>query len=180
MVPYLVQHMLHQIKASQFYTDLGLQKAAFKCLQMVKFKDFSRPLSVFQGRFYFQRLFKTVLYIRVLFKPMRTLATNHSAGDNIHISIYNSAVFHVFFFLLSADFKINFSKKILQEHYQSLVSKSERHFVCTDLGPNCLQRISADSNSLLARKEASATFTQLMHTKGYDSIKIISNKMLYE
>ena len=26
MVPYLVQHMLHQIKAPQFYTDLGLQK----------------------------------------------------------------------------------------------------------------------------------------------------------
>ena len=23
---YLVQHMLHQIKASQFYTDLGFQK----------------------------------------------------------------------------------------------------------------------------------------------------------
>ena len=33
MVLYLVQHMLHQIKALQFYTDLGL-------LEMVKFKDF--------------------------------------------------------------------------------------------------------------------------------------------
>ena len=26
---YLVQHMLHQIKAPQFYTDLGLQKHCF-------------------------------------------------------------------------------------------------------------------------------------------------------
>ena len=39
-----------------------------------KFKDLSRPLSVFQGKFYFQGLFKTVLYIQVLFKPVRTLA----------------------------------------------------------------------------------------------------------
>ena len=31
---YLVQHMLHQIKAQQFYTDLGLQQ------KIVEFKDF--------------------------------------------------------------------------------------------------------------------------------------------
>ena len=31
----------------------------------------------------------------------------------------------------------------------------ERHFVGPDLGPNCLQRLSADDNSLLARKEIS-------------------------
>ena len=46
---------------------------------MVKFKDFSRPLSVFQVLFktnlIFQGLFKTVLYFKVLFKPVRTLAT---------------------------------------------------------------------------------------------------------
>ena len=40
---------------------------------MVKLKDFSRPLSVFQGKFCFQGLFKTVLYIQVLFKSVRTL-----------------------------------------------------------------------------------------------------------
>ena len=40
---------------------------------MVKFKDFSRPLSAFQGKFCFQGLFKTVLYIQVLFKSVRTL-----------------------------------------------------------------------------------------------------------
>ena len=32
------------------------------------------PLSVFQGKFCFRGLFKTVLYIQVLFKPVRTLA----------------------------------------------------------------------------------------------------------
>ena len=40
-----------------------------------KIQSFSRPLSVFQtctfqGQFYFQGLFKTVLYIQVLFKPV--------------------------------------------------------------------------------------------------------------
>ena len=44
--------MLHQIK-THFYTDLGLQK----------FKDFSRPLSIFlyfQGKFNFQGLFQDI------------------------------------------------------------------------------------------------------------------------
>ena len=44
---------------------------------MVKFKDFSRPLSVFQVLFkakcIFNDFFKTVLYIQVLFKPVQTL-----------------------------------------------------------------------------------------------------------
>ena len=42
---YLVQHLLHQIKAPQFYTDLDLQKQCWILLYMVKFKEFSRPLS---------------------------------------------------------------------------------------------------------------------------------------
>ena len=45
---------------------------------MVKFKYFSRPLSgfssTFQGKFNFQGLFKTVLYIQALFKPVRTMS----------------------------------------------------------------------------------------------------------
>ena len=66
--------MLHQIKEPQFYTDLGLQKQCWILLQMVKFKDdFSRPLSVFQVLFKANFIFKTVLYIQVLFKPVRTL-----------------------------------------------------------------------------------------------------------
>ena len=61
---YLVQHMLHQIKAHQFYTDLGLHlqccptenskiQGLFKALQWFSitdlvFKDFSRKPSIFK------------------------------------------------------------------------------------------------------------------------------------
>ena len=50
--------MLHQIKAPQFYTDLSLQKQNWILMQMVKFKDFSRPLSVFQVLFKANFIFK--------------------------------------------------------------------------------------------------------------------------
>ena len=43
---YLVQHMLHQIKAQQFYTDLGLYQQCL-VIQKGEFRDFSRPLSDF-------------------------------------------------------------------------------------------------------------------------------------
>ena len=64
---YLVQHMLHQIKTPQFYTDLGLQIVlnplvngkiqgvfkAFECFQVLFkanliFKDFSRQSCLFK------------------------------------------------------------------------------------------------------------------------------------
>ena len=43
-------------------------------------------------------------------------------------------------------FKINFFKKFFQEHRVSngLNLDQDRHFVGRDLGPNCLQRLSAD------------------------------------
>ena len=52
-------------------------------------------------------------------------------------------------FLSSADFffKINFFKKFLQiYHYvaNSLDPDQDRHFVGLDLGPRCLQKLSAD------------------------------------
>ena len=66
--------MLHQIKAPQFYTDLSLQKSVLNPLANGKihgfFKAFECFSSTFQGKFYFQGLFKTVLYIQVLFKPV--------------------------------------------------------------------------------------------------------------
>ena len=69
--------MLHQIKAPQFYTDLGLKKTVLNPLANGKiqglFKAFECFSSAFQGKFYFQELFKTVLYIQVLFKPVPTL-----------------------------------------------------------------------------------------------------------
>ena len=69
--------MLHQIKSPQFFfTDLGLQKTVLNPLANGKFKDFARPLSVFQvfsKQFFFQELFKTAMYIQVLFKQVQTL-----------------------------------------------------------------------------------------------------------
>ena len=57
---------------------------------------------------------------------------------------------NVLCFLSSADFfKVNFFEKFFQEHYQSvkqfLDPDQARHFVGPDLGPNCLQRLSADN-----------------------------------
>ena len=74
---YLVKHMLHQIKAPQFNTDLDLQKTVLNLFANGKiqglFKAFECFSSTFQGKFYFQGLFKIVLYIQVLFKPVQTL-----------------------------------------------------------------------------------------------------------
>ena len=66
--------MLHQIKAPQFYTDIGLQKHCYVKIQGL-FKAFECFSSTFQSKLYFQGLFKTVLYIQVLFKPVLTLLT---------------------------------------------------------------------------------------------------------
>ena len=74
---YLVQHMLHQMKALQFYTDLGHQKPVLDPPVNGKiqglFKAFECFSSTFQGKSNFQGLFKTNQYIQVLFKPVRTL-----------------------------------------------------------------------------------------------------------
>ena len=40
------------------------------------FKAYERFSSTFQGKFSFQGLFKTVLYIQVLYKPVQTLNTD--------------------------------------------------------------------------------------------------------
>ena len=72
--------MLHQIKAPQFYTDLGLQKTVLNPLANGKIQGLSYAFecfsSTFQDKFHFQGLFKTVLYIQVLSKPVRTLWTS--------------------------------------------------------------------------------------------------------
>ena len=65
--------MLHQIKALQFYTDLGLQKTVLNPLQMVKLKDFSRPLSVFQVLFKANFIFKDFSRQSFIFKYFSSL-----------------------------------------------------------------------------------------------------------
>ena len=68
--------MLHQIKARPFYTDLDLQTVLIPPVNgkiQELFKALEYFSSTFQDKFNFQGLFKTVLYIQVLFKPVQTL-----------------------------------------------------------------------------------------------------------
>ena len=62
---YLVQHMLHQIKAQQFYNDLGLLSTVLCPTENSRiqglFKGFKWFSSTFQGRFNFQGLFQESL-----------------------------------------------------------------------------------------------------------------------
>ena len=60
--------MLHQIKAPQFYSEAVLNPPVNGKIQGLC-KTFECFSSTFQGKFSFQGLFKTVLYIQVLFKP---------------------------------------------------------------------------------------------------------------
>ena len=55
---YLVQHMLHQIKAQQFYTDLVLLSTVLSPTEKVVFKDFSRLWSDFPVLFRADFIFK--------------------------------------------------------------------------------------------------------------------------
>ena len=48
------------------------------------FKAFEYFSSTFQGKFNFQGLFKIVLYIQVLYKPVQTLVLNGGKIINIH------------------------------------------------------------------------------------------------
>ena len=48
VVPYSVQHMLHQIKAQEFYTNLGIYQQCSVLQKIVEFKDFSRKPSKFK------------------------------------------------------------------------------------------------------------------------------------
>ena len=93
--------MLHQIKAPQFHTDIGLKKIVMNPLAngniQGHFKAFECFSSTFQASFYFQGLFKTVLYIQVLFKPVLTLrylgdfksqSANYDAEDRHNCDIF--------------------------------------------------------------------------------------------
>ena len=57
---YLVQHMLHQIKASQFYTHLGLQKTLLNPLANCKTQGLFKAFECFQVLFeaFFSRTFQ--------------------------------------------------------------------------------------------------------------------------
>ena len=81
---YLVQHMLlHQIKAQKFYTDTGLQRVLNSPVNgkiQELFKAVVCFSSTFQGKLNFQGLFKSILYIQVLFKPVRKMCLTSTSG----------------------------------------------------------------------------------------------------
>ena len=82
-----MQHMLHQIKAPQFYTDLGLQNQRWILLQMVKFMDFSRPLSVlryFSRQILFSRTFQDSLVYSSTFQACANPDTTDFASRLTH------------------------------------------------------------------------------------------------
>ena len=55
---YLVQHLLHQIKAQQFYPNLGLYQQCWFLQKIGDLKDFSRPLHDFPVLFKAYLIFK--------------------------------------------------------------------------------------------------------------------------
>ena len=61
--------MLHQMEAPEFYIDLGLQ-TVLNLSANGKFKDFSRPFSVFQGPFKANLIFKDFSRQSCIFKPV--------------------------------------------------------------------------------------------------------------
>ena len=126
--------MLHQIKAPQFYTDLGLQKhlnpSVYSKIQGL-FKAFECFSSTFQGKFNFQELFKPVRYIQVLFKPVRTcciLSTeqiqnsqlyskfqldSHRRGDGA-VLVIDKKTFESIFFIIFLNLYLRCSKELSQ------------------------------------------------------------------
>ena len=86
-------------------------------------------------------------------------------------------LFFMFIFLLYADnIAINFFQKIFQEYHQcqlnSLDPYKARHYVGPYLGPNCLQRLWADSTS-----KQSVKFL-LNHVLGWTSTKQSSSRTM--
>ena len=63
----------NKVKAPQFYSYLGLQKQCWILLQMVKFKDFSRPLSIFEVLFKANFIFKDFSRQYCIFKYFSSL-----------------------------------------------------------------------------------------------------------
>ena len=87
---YLVQHMMHKIKAQQFYTDLGLYQQCYVSQKIVKFKNYSRLLCDFPVLFkagllykYFSRKPSKIKYFSSLCEPCLTVP--HSAVGNVSV-----------------------------------------------------------------------------------------------
>ena len=85
-----MQHIVHQIKAQQFYTDFGLS-TVLSPTEIEEFKDFSSLLSDFPVLFKADLIFKDFSRkpskIQVPLKPVRTMRTDERTVDDRHITI---------------------------------------------------------------------------------------------
>ena len=90
-----------------------------------------------------------------LFWPVYLVGTCYSYQSNrfsllfVLLTLCMPGNFSCLFGCLVTFFRINFFRKIFQEHYQGvrLDPDHDQHFVGPDLGPNCFKGISADDNS---------------------------------
>ena len=55
----------------------------------------------------------------------------------------------------------------------SLGPDHDQHFISPDVGPNCLQRLSAEDKSPLARKELKAEKLEVIHTSAVDNFLLL-------
>ena len=61
--------------------------------------------------------------------------------------------------------KLTFTKNFFQEHYYIKVSNGldpdqDQHFVCPDLGPNFLQRLSTDDRVTVSKERVNQIFLE--------------------
>ena len=77
---YLMQHLLHQIKAQQFYTDLDLYQQCYVLQKLEEFNDFSRPLGDFSVLFKADLIVKNFLQENPLNSSTFQACANPGAG----------------------------------------------------------------------------------------------------
>ena len=116
----------------------------------------------FQGKFNFQGLFKTVLYIQVLFKSVRTLCYSNcingsSSCHPIKLSFACWVIFLKPLFSFANFFfsKLTFSEISFRNNIKGVKWVESRlgpTFFSPDLGPNCLQRLSTDDKVAANKK----------------------------
>ena len=82
--------MLHQIKAKQFYTDLGPYQQCLVLQKIVEFKDFSRLLSDFRVLFQADLIFKDFQE-----SPLNSSSFPACANPEVAFSIVSVPLFYI-------------------------------------------------------------------------------------
>ena len=122
--------MLHQIKAKQFYTDLGLYKQCFVPQKIVEFKDFSRFLCDFQVLFkadlilkYFWRKPSKFKYFSSLCEPCFIFLLFLSLQKTFNVVVEKGHL-NMTVPMSTQNSYLNWLKKILKENNNNFKTKS--------------------------------------------------------